>query len=83
MDEYAELMARYEMMMADWMRRVEANRKGPLAPFYAEGVVLGKRGTLRLAAKDARRGATLWELSSSPGDTQVRITFPSGDTYLV
>lgn len=79
MDEYTELMTRHALMMADWMRRLE----GTPPSYHSEGVLLGRRGTLRLVAKDNQSDATLWELSTAPGDTQVRITFPDKTTYLV
>jgi hypothetical protein len=82
MDEYQELMNRYELMTADWMRRVKDDPTNGCS-FYSHGVCLGKRGQLRMRALDTNTGNTLWELTTEPGDTQVRITFPSGDTYLV
>lgn len=84
-EKYTDLMRRHDMLKEDWMRRVEAVRNGPMeAQFFGQGVILGSKGGLRMAADAALPpNARLFELSMDPGDTQVRITFPSGDTYLV
>lgn len=81
MDEYTELMSRHEMLRADWMRRVAA--MDPSHEFYSHGIMLHQNGSIRMVAKDVYSGSSLWELSLGKGDTQVRITFASGDTYLV
>jgi len=77
-----DIMTRFRLLMEDWMRRVEASR-GSYDEFYSHGVILGARGTLRINAVHTLHGVPLWELSMGPRDTQVRITYPSGESYLV
>jgi len=77
-----DIMTRWQTLFADWMRRVEASR-GSYDEFYSHGIIIGRKGQLRITALHTLQGTQLWELSMGPGDTQVRITYPSGDTYLV
>ena len=80
-DEYTALMARYELLMSDWMERVQSRIPG--LEFYSAGAILDKRGGLRMRAQDCTTGLVLWETTIAPGDTQVRITFPDKTSYLV
>ena len=78
-----DIMRRWHLLFEDWMRRVEATRGNRGASFHGNGMTIGRHGQLRMKALSDATGDAVFELSMGPGDTQVRITFPSGDTYLV
>ena len=75
MDRYEELMGRRELMMAAWMREVDAAQHAGITAqdHWTSGTVLRKDGTLWMTGRN-RRNEIVVELVSRTGETEVAVT---------
>lgn len=72
---YEDLMLRRQILVTEWMKRVEAAKQMEVRPsFYGTGVILDKEGGLRMSAFNTRTGRGIWDLRLAPFSTEIEET---------